>query len=431
MFLEFMLSFTTLLLALALAVGAINIYYFLDLILRKENRAKLYTVWLLTLASLAVHASFHMAEAAIGETVALQALEMLSLSMGAVALGMLAKNMLSFYTFVETKRRLETAVQERTGELKAAYNELKTLDKMKGEFLSNVSHELRTPLTSIKGVLDIIAGEELAKEHEELITIARQNANRLNAMIGDLLYYARMEYGPETLNKEVLDLGEVIATSVKAITPAAQDSGISIETRAEGDLGVFADKKALHKVFSSLLSNAIKFNKQGGRVTMKVRGGENGGITVCVEDTGIGIAKEHLNKIFDRFYQVDGSIKRQYPGVGLGLSLAKGIVEKHGGRIWVESEVGRGSKFTFEIPRGNAQYDGAVAVSKPRIMILDDAESVRSIMQKMIEDGGCEIVKTRSGEEFLEALKTSDAGIVVVNSGAGQARKARNDGLPL
>ncbi len=429
MFLEFMLSFTTLLLALVLAVGAINIYYFLDLILRKENRAKLYTVWLLTLASLAVHASFHMAEAAIGETVALRALEMLSLSMGAVALGMLAKNMLSFYTFVETKRRLEMAVQERTGELKATYNELKTLDKMKGEFLSNVSHELRTPLTSIKGVLDIIAGEELAKEHEELITIARQNANRLNAMIGDLLYYARMEYGPEALNVKELDLGEVIATSVKAITPVAQDSGISIETSTGGDPKIFADKKALHKVLFHLLSNAIKFNSEGGRVTVMARG-KNGGIAVCVEDTGIGIAKEHLNKVFDRFYQVDGSIKRQYPGIGLGLSIAKGIVEKHGGRIWAESEVGKGSKFTFEIPRGNAQYNGAVPASKPRIMILDDAESVRSIMRRMIEDGGCEIVKTRSGEEFLEALKTSDAGIVVANSKGDQARKARNDGLP-
>ncbi|MFQ5815575.1 MAG: sensor histidine kinase [Candidatus Hydrothermarchaeaceae archaeon] len=296
-----------------------------------------------------------------------------SLLMLVVGLGLLALNMLSIYTFVETKRRLETAVQERASELestkmrleasheelKATYDELSILDRMKDEFLSNVSHELRTPLTSIKGVLDLLAGGEISEEQRELVSLAKRNANRLNALIGDILYYARMEYPAAELNKEELDLWGVIESSVKAMSLVAQDGGIIMETSTEGDLKVLADKKAVYRVLFHLLSNAIKFNNMGGRIMVRARGGENGQVEVCVEDTGIGIPREQLDKIFDRFYQVDGSTKRRYPGTGLGLSLVKGIVEKHGGRIWVETEVDKGSKFTFEIPRGDAQYNGA------------------------------------------------------------------------
>ncbi len=381
MLLEFVLSYTVVLLALVLAIGAINLYYFLDLILQKENREKLYSVWLLTLASIAVHASFHTAEAIFGKNVFIQAVETFSLFIGATAVGILAKNTLSFYTFADTRRRLEMSIQERTSELEntkkqleasheeltAAYYELKNLDRMKSEFLSNVSHELRTPLTSIKGVLDIMADEELPKEQGELMAMARQNANRLNALIGNLLYYTRMEYGPEALNKEDVDIGGAIASAVKAMTPTAQDKGIAIETSVESKLKALADKKALHKLLFNLLSNAIKFNRSGGRVTVRGRAVKDGRLEICVEDTGIGIPEEHLDRIFERFYQVDGSTRRKYPGIGLGLSIAKAIVEMHGGRIWVESEVGRGSRFAFEIPgelRGIAQDDDREAAEK-------------------------------------------------------------------
>ncbi|MFQ5815897.1 MAG: sensor histidine kinase [Candidatus Hydrothermarchaeaceae archaeon] len=386
MLLEFVISYAVAMLALVLAIGAINIYYFLDLVLQKENREKLYTVWLLALSSLAVHASFHIAEITFGETVLVQAWEMFSLSIGVAAIGILAKSTLSSYTFVETKKRLETATQERTreleekmtelsdtrsavlnmlddleashDELKTAYEELQTLDKMKDEFFSNVSHELRTPLTSIKGSLDLLTMEEISEEQRELVSLAKHNTNRLNALVGDILYYAGMEYGAAELNKEELDLGGVIESSVKAISPMALDSGITIETSIEGDLRASVDKNAMYKVLLNLLNNAVKFNKRGGKVMVSARGGENGRIRVSVSDTGIGMPKEQLDKIFNRFYQVDGSTTRRYPGTGLGLSLVKGIVKKHGGKIWVESEVGKGSKFTFEIPKGDSAVLG-------------------------------------------------------------------------
>lgn len=378
MHLDFALSYAVVILSLLLAIGAINIYYFSDLVFRKENREKLYPVWLLVLVSLIVHSYGHFIEATSKNATLYRTLEVSSLAMAFVAVGALAKSTLYFYTFVETKNRLEATVKERTkaleakvkeledmrtamlnmmddieaskAELETAYNELKVLDKMKEEFFSNVSHELRTPLTIIKGILDLMAGEESSKEQAELISMAKQNANRLNALVGDILYYAKMEYGKGSLNIENFNMNELISTSVKMITPMAQDNGIIIETDTRGDLTLVGDKKALYKVFSNLLSNAIKFNKNGGKVTVTAERMKTGHIKVSVSDTGIGIQKEHLKKIFTKFYQVDGSTSRKYPGTGLGLSIVKNVVEKHGGRIWVESEVGRGSKFTFELP---------------------------------------------------------------------------------
>ncbi len=421
MLLEFIANYAVVMLALVLAFGAINIYYFLDLVLQKENRKNLYNVWFLALFSIAVHSVGHLSEAVLGNIPLYQILEVLSLSIGALVIGLLAKNTLSFYTFVETKRRLETAIQERTmaleeaktrleeysrslekrvkertreleeakagletrvnertreleesvieltdsraailnmvedmeasrDELRAAYDELKTLDKMKDEFFSNVSHELRTPLTSIKGALDLLEGDGILEEQKELVSLAKKNANRLNALIGDILYYARMAYSDYKLNKEELDLGELIGISVKAVLPTAMDSSVAVETNIEGDLKIFADKNGMHKVLSNLLNNAVKFNNRGGKVVVSARGEKDARIRLSVSDTGIGIPKEHLDKIFTKFYQVDGSTKRRYPGTGLGLAMVKGIVEKHGGRIWVESKVGEGSKFAIELP---------------------------------------------------------------------------------
>jgi hypothetical protein len=251
---------------------------------------------------------------------------------------------------ITERKKTEEELRKAHAELKIAYEELKTLDKMKDEFLSNVSHELRTPLTSIKGAFDLLDNEMLSIEQKELVFLGKQNANRLNELIGDILYYAKMEYLAYELKEDEFDLGKVIEASVRAVTPMALNSGISLETETKGELGLVGDKNAIFKVLSNLLSNAIKFNKKGGKVIVKA-GVENGRIKVIVSDTGIGIPKDHLSKIFRKFYQVNGSTKRKYPGAGLGLSIAQTIVEKHGGKIWAESEVNKGSKFIFEIPK--------------------------------------------------------------------------------
>lgn len=369
MLFELIMTITATLLALMIAVGTINVYYFFDLVVRQENRERIFGVWLLALSSIAVHATFYIMEMVSGKTALSMALEVFSLTMGVAAMGLLAKTTLTFYTFSETKNRLETAVQERTSELqntkmrleashkelKAAYDELKTLDRMKSELLSNVSHELMTPLTVIKCVHDLMVDDQLSEENKKLIKTAKQNTRRLEALIEDLLFYARLEYDPCALNKEKVDLGEVISKSLKAISPNAYENDITIETKAEDGLWVFADRKAIQKVFSNLLNNAIKFNKRGGTIRVSAMENTNGRIEISIEDTGIGIPEEHLVKIFNGFYQVDGTTKRKYSGTGMGLSVVKSIVEKHGGSIRVESQVGIGSKFTFEMPKDNRQ----------------------------------------------------------------------------
>ena len=235
-------------------------------------------------------------------------------------------------------------------DLKRAYNDLKTLEKMKDEFLSNISHELKTPLTSIKSAQELLM-EAVEGDQRELITIIDRNVDRLDALIGDILCYTDMQQLPLELKKEELDLSRMIDTAVKVLSMKAFDMEVTIDTTVNEGLKVYGDKKSVYKVMFSLLDNAIKFNKKGGLVTLEGMKLDEGRIRVTISDTGIGVPKERQNKIFDRFYQLDGSTKRKYPGAGMGLSLAKAIVEKHSGKIWVESEVGKGSKFIFEIPK--------------------------------------------------------------------------------
>jgi two-component system phosphate regulon sensor histidine kinase PhoR len=157
--------------------------------------------------------------------------------------------------------------------------------------------------------------------------------------------------GRESLNLEPLSLAEVARTSLAGIKPYAEEAGIEIvEEIPEGLPLVSGDRYRLYQVFDNLLSNAVKFSPDGGKVTVHIRD-DGTYLRVEVSDTGIGIPKDKLERIFERFYQVDNSLARRFEGMGLGLSITKQIVEAHGGEIWAESEVGRGSTFFFTLPR--------------------------------------------------------------------------------
>lgn len=230
--------------------------------------------------------------------------------------------------------------------------EVKTLDRMKEEFISNVSHELRTPLTVAKGSIDLVLDSELDEKQKEILTMGKTSLARLNSLITDLIEIAKMEEHP-TIRLENVALDSIIRQCIYEIRPIAEQNNIAIKAFLHGNLPkVRADKEKLQQVFFNLLSNAIKFNRAGGEVIIGVRQ-NNGAMEVSVADTGIGISKEHIDKIFDRFYQVDGSTTRKYLGTGLGLAIVKKAVEMHGGKIWVESDLGKGSKFTFTLPVRN------------------------------------------------------------------------------
>ncbi len=233
-------------------------------------------------------------------------------------------------------------------DLKKGYEDLKTLDRMKSEFLSNISHELLTPLTIIKASLELSLEKNLPKDTADLLKIGRTSVIRLHALLRDLLMLVRTEE-TMSLKLEEVALGQLIEETAKEFEPLADEKKIKFSFSI-GDLpNIEADKIRIREVLFNLLDNAIKFNRTGGKVLVKAERIDLL-IEVIVKDTGIGVKKEQLEKIFQRFFQADGSPSRKYPGAGIGLAIAKEIVEAHGGHINVESEPDKGSTFTFTLP---------------------------------------------------------------------------------
>jgi signal transduction histidine kinase len=230
----------------------------------------------------------------------------------------------------------------------------KELERMKSNFLSVVSHELKTPLHSIKGFVDIIlmgkTGPVSAIQRDFLETV-RQQTDHLQRMIDDLLEFSRLESGRVTLRLQPVDLPVVVEAVVDKLAPLAASAGVTLVNLVPEDLPTLAaDPWRLEQVVTNLVDNAIKFTPAQGRVTIRAR--DTGDfIEVSVEDTGIGIPADQLERVFERFYQVDGGVNRLYKGTGLGLTICRHLVEHHGGRIWATSEVGRGTTFTFTISR--------------------------------------------------------------------------------
>jgi signal transduction histidine kinase len=234
--------------------------------------------------------------------------------------------------------------------LRKAYTELKSLDELKTNIISNVSHELRTPITIAKGALEVIKDEEEDEKRKRLIDVALDALMRQNMVVGDLLDAARIEKHKYRLKLEPFEPDQVILPLVGEFKALAQKKKIVVEVEiSKGIPRVLADYKELAHILRNLLSNALKFTDDGGRVAVLAKKTKNM-IQVCVRDTGIGIAKEHQKRVFDRLYQVDSSMTRRYGGTGLGLAIAKEIVEAHGGKITVESKLGRGSRFCFTLP---------------------------------------------------------------------------------
>ncbi|MBI5253590.1 MAG: GAF domain-containing protein, partial [Euryarchaeota archaeon] len=240
-------------------------------------------------------------------------------------------------------------LEESKNKLQVAYEELKTLDALKRDIVANVSHELRTPITICKSAIELAIEEKDEKKRGELFVMGRNALLKQNRIVGDLIDVARIERGALKLEFESVDLKQAVEAVVFEMLPIAVKSDVKVKTSIPESLKVKADFEELRHVLSNLIDNAIKFSKEGGEVLIEAkRSGEFA--EVSVSDTGIGIAKEHLSKVFERFYQADSSSTRRYGGTGLGLAVAKEIIESHGGKIWVESEFDKGSRFTFTIP---------------------------------------------------------------------------------
>ncbi len=236
----------------------------------------------------------------------------------------------------------------------------KELEKMKSNFLSVVSHELKTPLHSIKGFVDIILMDKTGPVTEiqrDFLETVKQQTNHLQRMIDDLLEFSRLESGRVALRLSPVDIPVVLEAVVDKLTPLADAAEVTLINLAPENLStISADPWRLEQVVTNLVDNAIKFTPAQGTVTLRAFETPDE-IHVSVSDTGIGIAPGNLERVFDRFYQIDGGVNRLYKGTGLGLTICRHIVEHHGGRIWVESEYGHGATFHFTISKALADSD--------------------------------------------------------------------------
>ena len=250
--------------------------------------------------------------------------------------------------------RLFQEIQDKSRQLKLANARLTELDRLKSDFVANVSHELRTPLTAIKGAMDLILREvpgPLNEKQSHYLNRVRTNTQHLAGLINDLLDLSKIEDGRIELRAERVSLGGLIHEVVETLRPIAAENSIVLEaTISEASILVWADRDTIMQVLTNLIGNAIKFTPPHGRVTVSSSSNDANWVRVSVSDTGPGISAHERERIFDKFYQVAENGGPKPKGTGLGLAISKSLVELHGGKIWVESEPSRGSRFCFTLP---------------------------------------------------------------------------------
>jgi len=260
-----------------------------------------------------------------------------------------------------TQASLRDFVQHR--DIERARDELKELDRAKSRFTANIHHELRTPLTLVLSPLEAMLGGEFGEMGEgprHYLRTMQVNALRLLKLINNLLDVAKAESKELRLHRRATEIGNLLADVAMGARPMAERKGVMLKTEGlDGLPMIHVDPEALEKIVMNLVGNALKFTDPGGSITVSAQGEDGGGVRITVRDTGLGIPPEQLERIFDRFAQVDTSATRRHEGTGIGLSLVKELVELHGGRVWAESEgLGRGACFFVVLPRG--EEDGGL-----------------------------------------------------------------------
>ncbi|MFH1503944.1 MAG: ATP-binding protein [Candidatus Omnitrophota bacterium] len=268
-------------------------------------------------------------------------------------LSLALKKTLERYREKKERQRLEAETKEYAKKLEKANEQLKKLDQMKDNFISMVSHELRTPLTTMKEFTSIIADEipgKLTKDQKEYIGIIQGNIDRLARLINDLLDISKIEAGKLELKKEFVNITKLVKDTVTTLKPKLDEKQIEIKTSfAIAQPNIYIDPDKIIQVFTNLISNAIKFTPEKGQIIVEITDKEKE-IECCVNDTGRGISREDIDKVFDKFQQFGRAAGAGTQGTGLGLAISKELIQAHKGEIRVESELDKGSKFIFTLP---------------------------------------------------------------------------------
>ncbi len=313
--------------------------------------------------------------------------------------------------------------------------ERKALDRRKEEFVSIVSHELRTPLTSITGALDIVLKQYaggLTDKQQRYIEMARDSCGRLNGIVDDLLDVAKVERGKLTMRMGAVDLSQLSRDAVERFRPAGEQKQIAIVVRAAEEVRIVGDADRLTQVLNNLLSNAIKFTPEGGRVELDVFGPAISPTFVgfSIWNNGVAIAEEHRERVFDKFEQIQSSNTRKVGGTGLGLAISRGIVEGHGGRIWVEGVADSdGARFVAVLPStppDQPEEPRAPSPTARSVLVVDDDRTTGFILKGMLLKAGYRVLLAPDSDSALNIARDMKPDLITVD-----LRMPEVDGLAL
>ncbi len=343
------------------------------------------------------------------------------------------------FELVRLNQELEERVNRRTQELHEANKELEKASRLKDEFLASMSHELRTPLTGVLGLSEAMQKGIYGALNEKQITILKtieEGGRHLLNLINDILDLSKIEAGKLELEQGVVNVEEVCQSSLRMVKQIAnarqQRTSLSI---SPADLQMFADSKRIKQILVNLLSNAVKFTPENGEIGLQVTGdSEKDLVTFIVWDTGIGIAKKDMDKLFKPFIQIDSSLSRNYAGTGLGLSLVHRFVKMHGGTVSVESEVGKGSRFIVTLPWQKAKVEtslhdlfgamqevkmamnsGSTQQNLGKVLIVDDNQVNSTMLSDYLSYKGFQTVILSSGQEALTRISEINPNVVLMD----------------
>jgi PAS domain S-box-containing protein len=304
---------------------------------------------------------------------------------------------------VTEQKIAEEKIRAANQQLEIRNQEVERANRLKSEFLASMSHELRTPLHTIIGFAELLAEElegPLNEKQKRFLKHVHEDSLHLLDLINDILDISKIEAGGMQLNMERFDAREAVRVAVDSIRSIAAQKSISVENHVESETFVVADRVRFREILSNLLSNAVKFTPEGGRVEVGLGPPQEDKVVFLVSDTGVGIAAEDQEAIFDKFRQVGAATHGVREGTGLGLAIVRHLVEMHGGSIWLESTVGVGSCFSFSIPADRSQPP-----APPVVLVIEDEPAARELLSSYLSPLGIRTECAANGREGIEMAR--------------------------
>lgn len=318
---------------------------------------------------------------------------------------------------------LEKLVAQRTSQMQKARDDALAALKVKTDFIANMSHELRTPLNGVLGVLTLMKNEALTDEQEDLLRVAESSGKHLLGVINDILDFSKIEANKISIELAPLEIRPYIKQTIAPFALEGKDKGIKVLSEVENEVeqALNTDQLRLTQIITNLLSNALKFTHEG-EVKLSMSKLPNGAYRIAVSDTGIGISQENVKTVFAAFEQADTSITREFGGTGLGMSITQHLVNMLGGKVHLESELGRGTTFYVDIHMQVAQISLTESVDPSeliadgkKLLLVEDHKVNQMVAKRLLESWGFEIVIAENGLEATELAKAESFDAVLMD----------------